>query len=75
MTEKKSFGLALLLWFFLGSIGAHRMYAKESAVTLLWYWLAFICTLSIIFWVDLFLLKKWCMNANNNVVHHHHYHN
>lgn len=55
--EKKSFGVAFVLWLFLGGLGAHRIYIKESAVTFLWYWLATICTLGIIVIVDLFLLK------------------
>ena len=65
MTERKSFGVALALWFFFGGFGAHRVYAKESVVTLLWYWLAVICTLTIIVWVDLFLLKGMVKDAND----------
>jgi TM2 domain-containing membrane protein YozV len=57
VTEKKSYGTALLIWLFFGGLGAHRVYIKESAVVVLWYWLAAICTLSIIVWVDLFRLK------------------
>lgn len=57
MMEKKSFGVALVLWLFLGGVGAHRIYIKESPITFLWYWLATICTLGIIVFVDLFLLK------------------
>ena len=55
--EKKNFGVALVLWFFLGGLGAHRIYIKESAITFLWYWLAVICSFGIIVFVDLFLLK------------------
>jgi hypothetical protein len=55
--KRKSFGIALLLWFFLGSIGAHRMYIREKVHYLFWYWLAIACTFSIILWVDLFRLK------------------
>ena len=55
--EKKSFGVALVLWFFLGGLGMHRIYIKETPVTLLWYWIAAICTFGILPIVDLFLLK------------------
>lgn len=57
LTEKKSFGVALVLWLFFGGLGAHRVYINEKVSVLLWYWLACICTLSIIAWVDLFRLK------------------
>jgi TM2 domain-containing membrane protein YozV len=75
MTEQKSFGTALLLWLLFGSLGAHRVYCKEKVSVLLWYWLAFTCTLSIIFWIDLFLLKGWCRHGRPaNTVIHNHYH-
>jgi hypothetical protein len=55
--QRKSFGVALLLWLFFGSIGAHKMYVKERVHYIFWYWLASICTLSIILWIDLFRMK------------------
>ena len=55
--EKKSFGIALLLWFVGGAFGAHRVYIKESVFTLLWYWLAAIFTLGLLPLIDLFLIK------------------
>ena len=55
--EKKSFGIALLLWFVGAGFGAHRVYVKESVFTLLWYWLAAICSFGILPLVDLFLIK------------------
>lgn len=64
-TEKKSFGLALLIWFFLGGIGGHRIYVKEKVSVILWYWLAAICTLGILPLVDVFLLKGWIQEANS----------
>jgi TM2 domain-containing membrane protein YozV len=63
-TENKSFGTAFLLWFFLGGLGAHRVYINESPVTLIWYWLATVCTLGILPLVDVFLLKGMCQNKN-----------
>lgn len=55
--KKKEFGTALIVWFFLGGIGIHRCWIKESPVTLIWYWAANICTFGILMIVDLFLLK------------------
>ena len=39
--QKKSLGVAYLLWFFLGSLGAHRFYAGRtgSAIMQLIVWL------------------------------------
>lgn len=62
VTEKKSFGVALILWLFFGGLGAHRVYIHEKVSVLLWYWLACICTLSIIVWIDLFRLKGMIEN-------------
>ena len=55
--QQKSFGVALVLWFFLGGLGMHRVYVKEAPITFLWYWLATICTFGIIVLVDVFLIK------------------
>ena len=55
--QRKSFGIALLLWFVLGSLGAHRMYIHERIHYIFWYWFAVMCTFSIILWIDLFRLK------------------
>lgn len=57
VAKQKDFGVALVLWLLLGGFGAHRVYITEKVGTLLWYWLAVICTLTIILWVDLFKLK------------------
>lgn len=61
--RKKDFGVAIILWLLAGSVGAHRVYVDEKVSVLLWYWLVFVCTLSIIFWVDLFKLKGRIENA------------
>jgi TM2 domain-containing membrane protein YozV len=66
-TEKKSFGTALLVWFFLGGFGGHRIYIKEKMSVALWYWLANICTLGILAIVDAFLLKGMIQEANQKV--------
>lgn len=62
VTEKKSFGVALLIWFFFGGLGGHRIYIKEQASVIFWYWLVAVCTLSIFVWIDLFRLKGMIEN-------------
>lgn len=64
VTEKKSFGIALLLWFVLGGFGAHRVYVKENVVTLIYYWFLTLITFGILPIVDLFLIKGMVMEAN-----------
>ncbi|MCP8968516.1 NINE protein [Ectobacillus ponti] len=64
VSERKSFGLALLIWFFLGGIGGHRIYVKEKISIILWYWLVCLITFGIIWLIDLFLLKGWIDKAN-----------
>lgn len=64
-TENKSFGLALLIWFFLGGIGAHRIYIKEKMSIILWYWFFTVITFGIIVLVDLFLIKGMIVKANS----------
>ena len=54
--EKKSFGIALLMWFIAGGIGGHRIYIQEKASVLLWYWIVTIITVGIFPIVDLFLI-------------------
>ena len=55
--EKKSFGIALLLWFVGGAFGAHRVYVKESVFTFFWYFLAAFFTFGLLPLIDLFLIK------------------
>ena len=64
VSEKKSFGLALLIWFFLGGIGGHRIYIQEKVSVILWYWLVSICTLGIFPLIDLFLIKGLIDKSN-----------
>jgi TM2 domain-containing membrane protein YozV len=66
MTEKKSYGIALIIWLLFGGIGAHRIYIQERASVLLWYWLAVIFTLTIIVWYDLFKMKSLIQEAYIN---------
>ena len=64
LTEKKSFGLALIIWFFLGGIGGHRIYIKEKISIVLYYWFFAIITLGILPIVDLFLIKGMIEESN-----------
>ena len=64
VSEKKSFGLALLIWFFLGGIGGHRIYIQEKVSVILWYWLVSIFTLGIFPLIDLFLIKGLIDKSN-----------
>lgn len=55
--NKKSVGVSYLLWFFLSSLGIHRMYLgrKGSGVTLL--------ILSVLGWITLVFLVGWVFLA------------
>jgi len=61
-TEQKSFGMAFVLWLFLGGLGAHRIYITEKVHYLFWYWLLCICTFGIIVIIDVFRLKRMIEN-------------
>lgn len=65
MTERKSFGLGLIFWFFTGGFGGHRIYVQENMTIVLWYWLVSIVTFGIFPIVDLFLLKGLVDKANS----------
>ena len=43
--EKKRFDVAVLVWFFTGGIGGHKIYIESKFHYILWYWLFTICTL------------------------------
>ena len=58
MTQKRNFLIALLLWFFLGGLGPHRIYVQEKIYYNFWYWNDVTCTLVIVLLVDLFLIKS-----------------
>lgn len=66
MSENKSFGVALVFWFFFGGLGGHRIYIQEKMSVILWYWLATICTLGLLPWIDLFFIKGLLDEANKN---------
>ncbi|GGB01806.1 TM2 domain-containing protein [Macrococcus hajekii] len=64
--QKKSGPIAYLLWFFLGSLGAHRFYMGKTvsgivmiAVTLLINWWMFFIPTAIWVIVDAFLIPGW----------------
>lgn len=58
MIKKKSFGVALLLWFFTGGVGGHRIYIREKISILFYYWLLAVATIGILPLIDLFRLKR-----------------
>lgn len=80
--NKKSTGVAYLLWFFLGSIGIHRFYLnrKGSGITMLILsvvgWLTtfliigflFLAVVGIWVLVDLFLVGKMVKEENEKLV-------
>ena len=66
MTEKKSYGLALIFWWFTGGLGGHRIYIQEKMSIVLWYWLVSLCTLGIFPIIDLFRIKTLIKNTKNN---------
>ena len=66
MTEKKSFGVAILIWLFLAGLGGHRIYIKERMSILFYYWLITCITFGIAPLVDLFLIKGMIKKVNGN---------
>ncbi len=64
MKENKSFGLSLIIWFFTGGIGGHRVYINENVFVLFFYWLGTLCTLGLLPLVDLFLIKEMIRKVN-----------
>ena len=80
--NKKSVGLAYVLWFFLGLVGGHRFYAGRAGsgvamlvITLLSFFLMAVVvgffTLAITgIWalVDAFLIGGWIRDYNNRLV-------
>ena len=67
----KSTGVTYLLWFFLGSLGAHRFYAGKTAggiVQLVLFLLGW-ATIWIMGFGLLFLIPGWLRQYNTNLVH------
>lgn len=64
MTENKSFGLSLVIWFFTGGIGGHRIYINENVFVLFFYWIGTLCTFGLLPLIDLFLIKGMIRKAN-----------
>ncbi len=70
--NKKSEGVAFLLWFFLGLFGAHRFYLKQvaSAVVMLILTLTFVgIFVTAIWWViDAFLITGMVREHNQTLI-------
>ena len=67
--EKKSFGMALIIWFFAGGIGAHKIYIEEKFHYILWYWLLTVVTLGFAPLVGAFLMSNRIREINQNNIH------
>lgn len=65
-TQSKSVGVAYLLLFFLGLIGAHRFYLGRAGTAILFYWVGWVTLiLPFIAWViDLFILHEIVRKEN-----------
>lgn len=72
MTETKSFGAALALWFFFGGFGAHRAYVKEDVWVLFYYWLGTIVTFGLLPLIDVFFIKRMIREANEKSIRERH---
>ncbi|WP_232625806.1 MULTISPECIES: TM2 domain-containing protein [Achromobacter] len=76
--NRKSVGVAYLLWFFLGGLGGHRFYSGKSAsaaamviltvlgIALSGIGVGFLILFAVAAWVivDAFLVPGWIRNAN-----------
>lgn len=54
--QKKSIGVAYLLWFFLGSLGGHRFYAGRTGTAIAQLLLTFVGGCTIFLGVGFFIL-------------------
>jgi TM2 domain-containing membrane protein YozV len=80
--NKKSMGLAYVLWFFLGTFGGHRFYAGKTGtavallcITLASFLLMFVFVGFLTIWisavwalVDAFLIPAWIREHNNRLI-------
>jgi TM2 domain-containing membrane protein YozV len=67
--NKKSLGVAYVLWFFLGLLGAHNFYLKRTGVAVAQLILSITVygLIVTVVWViiDAFLIPGWVRNQNN----------
>lgn len=66
-TEKKSFGLAVLIWLFTAGIGGHKIYIEERFHYIFWYWAFAIVTLGLGPLISVFFIKRRILVINNSV--------
>lgn len=64
MTEKKSFGIAFIIWLFTGAAGGHKIYIEEKFHYIFWYWALSAVTLGIAPIVSAFRMKKRIAEIN-----------
>jgi len=62
--EKKRFDVAVLVWFFTGGIGGHKIYIESKFHYILWYWLFTMCTFGIAPLVGAFRMKNRIIEIN-----------
>lgn len=65
--NKKSTGVAFLLWLFLGGLGAHFIYAKDKWHYLAWFWLASALTIGLLPLITAFMIPGMVREANDAI--------
>jgi len=63
---QKDVGVAYLLWFFLGAVGAHKFYLGQAGMGLLYLFTVGLCGLGLI--VDLITIPAQVRNANQRAL-------
>ena len=63
-TENKKFGVALLIWFFTGVFGGHKIYIEEKFHYIFWYWAFTLITFGLAPIVGAFKIKGRIMEIN-----------
>lgn len=62
ISQAKSTGIAYLLWFFLGALGAHKFYLGRIGMGFAYFFTLGFLTIGL--WIDLFTLPRQVRNAN-----------
>ena len=62
LSQAKSTGIAYLLWFFLGALGAHKFYLGRIGMGFAYFFTLGFLTIGL--WIDLFMLPKQVRDAN-----------
>lgn len=62
--EDKNFGMALIIWFFTGGIGGHKVYIEEKFHYIFWYWAFTLITFGLAPLIGAFKLKGRIQEIN-----------